>query len=99
MYVVAHLYDRYGTFLIGLTTRAQARWYNYPESCLFSTLEKAEWYVRQRLARMEELSRAAYERGERSEPKGSRGPGSSFLRQVLREALTELDYDSWVEQG
>ena len=97
IWVVAHLYDRYGTFLVGLTNTEVARQYNYYRHCQYPTLEAAESYVRMCLKRIDGQSAAAYNRGDSVVPKATRQANSPFLRLVLRDALQNMGYDGWVE--
>ncbi len=97
IWVIAHLYDRYGTFLIGLTNIEEARRYNYYRHAQYPTLEAAEDYVHIRLQRIEDQSLAAYDKGDRHVPRTTRQPDSPFLRHVMKDALQNMEYDGWVE--
>ena len=97
VWVAVHLYDRYGTYLIGLTTVEKARQYNYYEHTQHKTMEQAESYVKLCLDRIEKQSKQAYENGHHMMPKPSRQAYSPFLREVFREALESIGYDGWVQ--
>jgi len=97
VWIVAHLYDEYGTYMIGLTNMAEVRKWGYCHSLQYNTLEQAESYVRLCLARIERQSAESYERGERSVPKRTRQPYSYFFSHVLHDGLASIRYHGWVE--
>jgi len=73
IYVIAHLYDNYGQFLIGLTTKEKAKQYGYYDHAQYDSVEQAEGYVRICLDRIERQSKSSYDNGYVRIPKQSRG--------------------------
>ena len=97
IWVAAHLYDIYGTFLIGLTTEEKANQWSYYKHARYDSMELAQGYIRQRLSRIDQQSKNAYNRGEKHLYKTSRQSHSPFLRFVFRDALEKMEYNGWIE--
>lgn len=94
VYPAVHLYDRYGTFLIGFLPRAEAERLGIRA---FSSQEEAERVVRHRMEYLDRMSRQQYRAGVRGLFRMSRQPDQPLLRQFFGPALRELEYDGWVE--
>lgn len=97
IYVVAHLYDLYGTFLIGLTTKEKANKYRYYNHAQYSSEDVAIKYVRMRLDKIEEQSKTSYNQGYKLFPKQSRKAYSCFLKDIFRNELNKIGYNGWIE--
>jgi len=99
VWVVAHLYDNYGDFLISPVSKADCEKYNFYESCQYKTQELAERYVTCKLEKMDSLDKKAYLCGYKIPGKFSRNKSSQFLRKVFQDALKEKKYTGWLEIG
>ena len=97
VYVMAHLYDDYCTYLYKPVTVKELRASGETLRFAFS-LEQAQSVCRMMMDADEKKSKNAYSYGTK-DWKGTRRRNSPFLRKVFGETLKQLGYDGWVQSA
>ena len=93
-YVIAHLYDDYGHYLVGMVSDDLINEYSYYPT--YGTYESALEVVRIKLNDNDIRSKVCYDHGHR-DYKPRRLPYSQFLKEVFKDDLIALNYDGWIE--
>lgn len=96
VYIVVHLYDDYGRFLIAPVLREEAKKYNVYNHCLHN-FEQAVAITKLMSEKIEETSKNQYNYGCRILQKPSRQNYSYFAEKALREELKKLNYSGHIE--